>query len=40
MKPEQSALNPEVVHHEPLEDLVEHGQGVGEAAIGRHAGEV
>ena len=35
---EQSTLNPEVIHHEPLEDLVQHGQGIDEAAIRRHDG--
>ena len=38
MESEEAAFNLEVVRHEPLEELVQHGQGVGHASIRCHGG--
>ena len=38
MESEEATLNLEVVCHEPLEELVQHRQGVGHASIRCHGG--
>ena len=38
MESEEAAFNLEVVRHEPLEELVQHRQGVGHASIRCHGG--
>ena len=36
MESEEAALDLEVVCHEPLEELVQHGQGICQASIRSH----
>ena len=36
MDSEETTLNLEVIHHEPLEELVEHRQAVSQASIRSH----
>ena len=36
MESEEAAFNLEVVCHEPLEELVQHGQGICQASIRSH----
>ena len=38
MESKETAFNLEVVCHEPLEELVQHRQGVGHASIRCHGG--